>query len=163
MVGDVLNSGAPSDFFDLVILTEVLEHVPEPLRAVGELARVAKPGGLIAVTAPFIAGSHQQPYHFGSGYPLEFYEECAKRFNLDIIDKKSQGDYWKLLTYEMNRAIGGHCGAVSGANPADYETLRLIVGDYLLRMSAEHGDGGPSQNYCTTLLTIGFMVEFRKK
>jgi SAM-dependent methyltransferase len=158
-----LNSGAPSNFFDLVILTEVLEHVPEPLLAVGELARVAKPGGLIAVTAPFIAGSHQQPYHFSSGFPLEFYDECAKRFNLDVIDKQSQGDYWKLMWYEMNRAIGGACGSVAGANPADFEKLKLIVGDYLLKMSAEHGDGGQSQNYCTSLLTIGFMVKYRKK
>jgi hypothetical protein len=158
-----LNSGAPSNYFDVVVLTEVLEHVPEPLLAVGELTRVAKQGGRIAVTAPFIAGSHQQPYHFSSGFPLEFYDECAKRFNLEIVDKKSQGDYWKLLVYEINRAIGGHCGAVKGANPGDYETLRLLVGDYLLKMSAEHGDDGPSQNDCTQMLSIGFMVEFRKK
>jgi ubiquinone/menaquinone biosynthesis C-methylase UbiE len=157
-----LNSGAPSNFFDLVLLTEVLEHVPEPLLAVGELVRVAKPGGLTAVTAPFIAGSHQQPYHFSSGFPLEFYDECAKRFNLDVIDKQSQGDYWKMLWYETDRALG-HRGSVTGANPADVEKLKLIVGDYLLKLSAEHGDGGRSQNQCTIMLSIGFMVKYRKK
>jgi SAM-dependent methyltransferase len=162
-VGDILNSGAPSDFFDVVLLTEVLEHVPEPLLALRELARVAKPGGRIVVTAPFIAGSHQQPYHFSSGFPLEFYEHAAIRFNLEIVDKQSQGDYWLLLLYEINRAIGGSCGAVKGANPAHYEQLKLIVGDYLTKMSAEHGDGRESPNDCTNMLTIGFMVEFRKK
>ena len=38
--------------FDRVIAAEVLEHLPEDSRAMGELFRVLKPGGQIAVTVP---------------------------------------------------------------------------------------------------------------
>jgi SAM-dependent methyltransferase len=38
--------------FDRVLCSEVLEHVPEPARAAGELARVLKPDGLLAVSVP---------------------------------------------------------------------------------------------------------------
>lgn len=38
--------------FDKVILSEVLEHIPADDRAIAEVARVLKPGGLLAVTVP---------------------------------------------------------------------------------------------------------------
>lgn len=41
-----------SDSFDLVMCTDVLEHVVEPERAVRELARTVKPGGLLLAAIP---------------------------------------------------------------------------------------------------------------
>ena len=41
-----------SDRFDLVVCTDVLEHVVEPAPAVWELARTIKPGGLLLFAAP---------------------------------------------------------------------------------------------------------------
>ncbi len=38
--------------FDVVIAAEVLEHIHEDATAIGELFRVLRPGGLIAVTVP---------------------------------------------------------------------------------------------------------------
>lgn len=38
--------------FDRVVAAEVLEHLPDDARAMGELFRVLKPGGLLAVTVP---------------------------------------------------------------------------------------------------------------
>ena len=38
--------------FDRVIAAEVLEHIPDDQRAMNELARVLRPGGLAAVTVP---------------------------------------------------------------------------------------------------------------
>ena len=40
------------DTFDYVVCAEVLEHLPQDSRAMVELTRVLKPGGLIAVTVP---------------------------------------------------------------------------------------------------------------
>ena len=79
---DINNTTAPSDHFDVAVLTEVLEHLPEPLEAIRELARVVKSGGHILVTAPFTSGSHQTPYHFSSGYPREWYSYAAEKFSL---------------------------------------------------------------------------------
>lgn len=38
--------------FDRVVAAEVLEHLPEDTQAMAELARVLKPGGLLAVSVP---------------------------------------------------------------------------------------------------------------
>jgi 2-polyprenyl-3-methyl-5-hydroxy-6-metoxy-1,4-benzoquinol methylase len=38
--------------YDAVVLTDVLEHIPEPTRLLGELARLLEPGGVVAVKVP---------------------------------------------------------------------------------------------------------------
>lgn len=50
--GDALAMPFPDDSFDRVIAAEVLEHLPDDARAVAELARVLRPGGVAAVTVP---------------------------------------------------------------------------------------------------------------
>jgi ubiquinone/menaquinone biosynthesis C-methylase UbiE len=50
MVGDVHDLlDIPDDRYDVVHAHQVLQHVADPLRALTEMRRVAKPGGLVAV------------------------------------------------------------------------------------------------------------------
>jgi SAM-dependent methyltransferase len=49
---------------DVVMCTEVLEHVPDPEGALGELRRILKPGGLAVVTTPFLYPLHEEPWDF---------------------------------------------------------------------------------------------------
>jgi HAD superfamily hydrolase (TIGR01549 family) len=42
----------PDESFDRVLLSEVIEHVPRPERALAEAARVLKPGGLLVASTP---------------------------------------------------------------------------------------------------------------
>jgi SAM-dependent methyltransferase len=49
---DALRLPFPDGSFDKVIISEVLEHIPADAHAISEVARVVKPGGLIAVTVP---------------------------------------------------------------------------------------------------------------
>jgi SAM-dependent methyltransferase len=41
------------DFFDVIVCTEVLEHVIQPFDASNELYRMLKPGGTLYVSTPF--------------------------------------------------------------------------------------------------------------
>lgn len=47
------NENVPSGHFDIVVCTEVLEHVLNPFAAVAEIRRVLKPGGLLLASSPF--------------------------------------------------------------------------------------------------------------
>ncbi len=38
--------------FDRIIVSEVLEHIQDDVRAIGEISRVLRPGGVLAVTVP---------------------------------------------------------------------------------------------------------------
>ena len=50
--------------FDYVLFNQVLEHVPYPRKALGELFRVLKPGGKLLCTVPLFYEEHEQPYDF---------------------------------------------------------------------------------------------------
>jgi ubiquinone/menaquinone biosynthesis C-methylase UbiE len=50
--GDAATLPFPDATFDLVLAIEVLEHLPDPRRALRELARVARPGCTVLLTVP---------------------------------------------------------------------------------------------------------------
>lgn len=50
--GDATALPFPDGRFDKVITSEVLEHIPDDVGALAELARVLKPGGVLAATVP---------------------------------------------------------------------------------------------------------------
>jgi SAM-dependent methyltransferase len=50
--GDIQRLDFPSDNFDVVLLNEVLEHVPDDRQTLAELFRVMTPGGTLALFSP---------------------------------------------------------------------------------------------------------------
>lgn len=50
--GSLYQPPFPDEAFDKILLSEVLEHVPDDVAALRSLSRVLKPGGLIAITVP---------------------------------------------------------------------------------------------------------------
>jgi 2-polyprenyl-3-methyl-5-hydroxy-6-metoxy-1,4-benzoquinol methylase len=51
-VQDIQHIELPGASFDTVVSCETVEHVPEPRRAIAELARVLRPGGTLVLTCP---------------------------------------------------------------------------------------------------------------
>ena len=51
----------PDQAADLIILQGVLEHVPDPRRAVAEIVRVLKPGAVFYTEMPFLEPYHEAP------------------------------------------------------------------------------------------------------
>ncbi|MFW0788801.1 class I SAM-dependent methyltransferase [Gordonia sp. CPCC 205333] len=51
-VGDALRLPYADDSFDVVLMSEILEHIPSDEAAISEMVRVLKPGGIAAVTVP---------------------------------------------------------------------------------------------------------------
>jgi ubiquinone/menaquinone biosynthesis C-methylase UbiE len=50
--GDALAMPFADNSFDRVVAAEVLEHIPDDVTAISEIARVLRPGGVAAVTVP---------------------------------------------------------------------------------------------------------------
>ncbi|BAZ09912.1 hypothetical protein NIES4071_17260 [Calothrix sp. NIES-4071] len=50
--------------FDVVISTQVLEHLESPTLMLKESYRVLKPKGLLIMTVPMVWGLHEEPYDF---------------------------------------------------------------------------------------------------
>jgi len=67
IVGDALRLPFPDATVDGIICSSVLEHLPEPWRAVEEIRRVLKPGGLAYVYTPFLYPDHGD-HRYGDYY-----------------------------------------------------------------------------------------------
>lgn len=74
IISDVMSIPVSDGSYDVILCTEVLEHVPEPIAVVGELGRILAPGGQLILTAPLGSGIHQQPFHFYGGYTPYWYQ-----------------------------------------------------------------------------------------
>ncbi len=51
-VGDALRLPYADNSFDVVLMSEILEHIPSDEAAIAEMVRILKPGGVGAVTVP---------------------------------------------------------------------------------------------------------------
>lgn len=53
-----------SSSFDRVVSIVVLEHTPDPGRAIREFHRVLRPGGVVHIVVPHMWEEHQRPFDF---------------------------------------------------------------------------------------------------
>jgi len=164
----------PDNEYDFIICTEVFEHIPEPIKAMGEFVRLCKPGGKILITAPFTSGIHQEPYHFYSGFSPFFYNYLKEKYNLDITAFKSQGDLFLLQNQEIQRCLQ-HVHPTIQSNSefnTTYQKIRQFLYIYTLHMSKLVSNQLNQYNTpekMTELLsnvnqfTLGYCVLFQKK
>lgn len=64
IIGDAMRLPLTSCVADVVLCTQVLEHVPRPWELIEECCRVMKPGGFLVLSAPFYWPLHEEPYDF---------------------------------------------------------------------------------------------------
>lgn len=50
--------------FDTILLTDVLEHIPEPLNLMNEISRLLRPGGKLILGVPFLYCLHEVPHDY---------------------------------------------------------------------------------------------------
>ena len=73
-----------NDYFDTVILTEILEHLIQPERVLSEVKRVLRDGGKVIITVPY--GLNPDPDHKRSYYPISFIKTVIPFFKISKID-----------------------------------------------------------------------------
>lgn len=100
---DISDIPVPDRSFDVILCTEVLEHISFPFEAVREMVRILKPGGRLLLTAPLGSGLHQLPYHFYGGFTPEWYKYAADLHRLTIVEITPNGGFFKLLAQECTR------------------------------------------------------------
>lgn len=91
---------------DLVICTEVLEHVPDPKKFLSELIRVTKPGGMLLLTVPdsrsesFVAATappqyFQEPNHIRI-FTADDFRDLVLAAGLTIESHSFRGCFWSV-------------------------------------------------------------------
>ncbi|MBC8550084.1 MAG: methyltransferase domain-containing protein [Candidatus Brocadiales bacterium] len=91
------------DNFDFVMCNQVLEHVPDPIRAFNNLTLITKPGGYIWVSIPVINRIHDEPNFYSSGYHPRYLKFLADKARLDVVHIGAWGSLkYKLFAVSRN-------------------------------------------------------------
>jgi hypothetical protein len=82
--------------FDVVLCTEVLEHVADWPAAWVNLERLVAVGGTMIVTCPFVFPLHEEPYDFFRP-TVHALRHWAGRAGLEVVEITPLGDAWDVL------------------------------------------------------------------
>lgn len=103
IVSDVSAIPVADASFDAVLCSEVLEHIPDPVKAVKEFARVLKPEGVLILTAPFSSLTHFAPYHYCTGFSRYWYEHHLNSHGFTILEMQPNGNWFACVRQELCR------------------------------------------------------------
>ena len=106
LVCDIVNIPELDAAFDVILCSEVFEHLPDALKALDEFSRLLKPGGKLILTAPFASLVHFAPYHFATGFSRYWYECHLPTRNFEILELVPNGDWFSYIKQEMLRLPG---------------------------------------------------------
>lgn len=105
-VSDAQSIPVPDASFDVVLCTEMLEHVPQPILVIREFARILRPGGVLLLSAPLGSGLHQEPHHFYGGFTPYWYERFLGELGFSQIKIEANGGFFRHYGQESLRLIG---------------------------------------------------------
>lgn len=96
--------------FDLVLCTQVMEHVLEPLATLREFHRVLRPGGRLWVSCPLFYEEHDKPYDFFRYTSFGLTRLLEEAGFVDLEMEWLEG-YFGTLAYQLRFAADNLPGA----------------------------------------------------
>ncbi len=85
----------PSESFQTVIMSDVLEHVHSPASLIREVARVLVPRGILILNVPFLVGLHEQPHDYYR-YTRFALERIITHAGFQILELRAIGGYLEV-------------------------------------------------------------------
>jgi ubiquinone/menaquinone biosynthesis C-methylase UbiE len=155
IVSDITSIPEPDASFDAILCVEVLEHVPDPVAAVHELARLVRPGGVLILTAPFCSLTHFAPFHFSTGFSRYWYQHHLPSLGLTVEELAANGTFFEYVGQELWRTPS-IAARYAGTKVRRLEMVALYAAQAILARWARR-DAGSAE-----LLCYGYHVIARK-
>lgn len=158
VLSDAQAIGLTGGVFDVVLCTEVLEHLPEPQRAIDEMFRVLRPGGTLLLTTRFLFPIHDAPHDY---FRFTKYGLRHLLRNFDILELQEETDSVGTIAVLLQR-LGMQARTLG---PSASRALWLITARFVrpfgFLISQEYGDSRrltPEKG----IMTSGYHVACRK-
>lgn len=134
--GDAMSLPFADDTFDRIIASEVMEHLPDDRRAISELTRVLKPGGVMAVTVPAwlpekVCWALSAEYHapLSEGGHVRIYTEDQLRDRMREVGLEPTGSHRAHALHSPYWWLKCAVGPTNDTHPAVRAYHQLLVWD----------------------------------
>lgn len=134
--------------FDVVICSDVLEHILSPKELLVEIQRVLKPNGKLLLNFPFMYGLHELPHDYFR-YSEYFIEKVAAELGMKVLHIVKSGnliDVWEDATLRLLQRI-------RFSKPMQYLFVTIIM-PLLRKISSDLNKKGNRHPYM-----YGFVLE----
>lgn len=101
-IGDIQNMEMIEDgAYDSAVCLEVLEHVPDPFRAVAEISRILKKNGTLICSVPHLSRLHEEPHDY---YRFTKYgiETLLTQAEFKVLDMRQRGGLFTFLGHQFS-------------------------------------------------------------
>lgn len=142
-----------SRLFDVVICSELLEHVYSPADVINEVYRILAPGGIVLICIPFMNNIHGDPFDFGR-YTDFFLRRLLESAGFSDILIEKQGLFWCVIT-DMLRGLV-YSKAAKWKNAAAIKFTSHLL--YLAKRKAILWDGRSGRDRFLSSFTTGFGI-----
>lgn len=135
--GDACNLPVRTSVVDVVLLLDVLEHLPSTDKAIQEISRVLKPGGSLILQMPFLYPLHDEPRDF-IRLSRHGFASLANQHGLIVESCHAAGAPIETAALLANIAIGKVViGWIAQKNPAMVFSLLAPVVILLINLLAK--------------------------
>lgn len=160
-ISDINSIPIEDNSIDVVICTEVLEHIPQPDLAIKEFSRILKPGGRTYITAPLGSGIHQSPLHYYGGFSPSWYHHVFKKYGFGDIVLRPKKRFFALYSQQTQWAfiyLGKSRKFIHRVLRPVYFICRVVIPLLIFRLDKDNLDEGDTSCEFTT----GYLVRATK-
>lgn len=108
---------------DVVICSELLEHVKDPVSVLTEIFRVLRHGGILLMCTPFLNRIHGDPSDYGR-YTEYYWRDVLSMIGFRDVTVEWQGSFWSVLIEMLRYAVSYRS---LSWNPARGWLIRLVA------------------------------------
>jgi len=123
-IGDLAGMPFSTGSFDSIFCSQVLEHVPEPLRVLSEFARILRPGGVLVLSVPHLAHLHNEPHDYFR-YTEFGLRHLLKEAGLEVEEFRWSGGLLSFLGHLPSTLVVNFCWGIPIVFPIVFQLNRL--------------------------------------
>lgn len=127
VVGDAVHIPFVDASFDVVLATELMEHLPSPQNFLLEVTRVLRVGGVLILSVPFMEPIHEEPRDYYRFTPFSLHLLLEEQgFSIEKIWNK--GGWWSVVLGSfVNQSLYNWSTALDKSGVRHYGFLTLII------------------------------------
>jgi len=154
----VCDLNAPLPFedqrFDTIVLSDVLEHIQDPMPLWHEMMRVLRPGGHVLLNVPFLYWIHEYPWDFYR-YTEFALQRFAREAKFEVRELTAIGGFLEVLTDLTSKRLG--------RIPVAGRPFAVITQELVFRWNERRSRSGRSAtpNH-TEMFPLGYFMVVRK-
>lgn len=143
----------PDDSYDTIILSDVLEHIPNPDHLMREISRILSKNGILILNVPFYYWIHEEPYDYYR-YTQYGLQALCEQAGLSLESVVPLGGVLEVISDIIGKSVA--CSKLPGKN------ILIFCIDFGVNYFRKTRIGNRISKRTSQFFPLGYFAEIRK-